>query len=240
LGKYDLGRFGASLAVNTNDLSTNRAASLEYWDGYWRDAGANPRWREVAPEVVDLIERETPGRRPDVLDLGCGLGRNAIAFAQAGYRVTAADASSVAGGALQTRAKEAGVTIKFVLCDFADDLFPDESFDLVVSIDAIHHGDRAAFFRSIANVCRWLKHGGLFLFTSPVLTDHDRSEQWREIASRTLEVEPGHVHYHPSRSDLEKSLSGLRLLSCNRVPHRWEREGLRYDGVKWQVLAQRP
>ena len=57
-----------------------------FWEGVWSKEENRDFWTRVDPEVARLAATLSPQERPDVLDLGCGLGRNAIAFAQADTR----------------------------------------------------------------------------------------------------------------------------------------------------------
>ncbi|MEE8442139.1 MAG: methyltransferase domain-containing protein, partial [Dehalococcoidia bacterium] len=68
----------------------------QLWEAYWSGDDDHSWWRRPAPEVLEFIAAQSPEERPDVLDLGCGLGRHAVAFAQAGFSVTATDASESA------------------------------------------------------------------------------------------------------------------------------------------------
>lgn len=81
------------------------------WEEYWRGDQDHSWWNCPAPEVLDFIASQSPEERPDVLDLGCGLGRHAIAFAQAGFSVTAADASENAISHLARWAKDLSLRI---------------------------------------------------------------------------------------------------------------------------------
>ncbi len=65
----------------------------EIWERYWNDETNHAWWERPAPEVVKLIWSQSPKTRPAAFDLGCGFGRHAIAFAIAGYKVAATDAS---------------------------------------------------------------------------------------------------------------------------------------------------
>jgi len=69
-----------------------------FWESIWKTDSkegiwTHELWKEVSPEIVSLIQSQSPDERPDVLDLGCGLGRHTIAFAQAGFNVTGVDLS---------------------------------------------------------------------------------------------------------------------------------------------------
>ncbi|HTT76419.1 MAG TPA: class I SAM-dependent methyltransferase [Candidatus Binataceae bacterium] len=99
-----------------------------YWDERHRDG--TPGAPE--PSLVELLPMLPRGR---VLDIAAGLGRNAIALAEAGMRVVAADYSAQAMRALGRIATEGGLTIEPVIADLEDGWpFRPASFDLVVNI----------------------------------------------------------------------------------------------------------
>ena len=54
-----------------------------FWESIWNKDSkegiwTHELWKEVSPEIVSLIQSQSPDERPDVLDLGCGLGRHTI------------------------------------------------------------------------------------------------------------------------------------------------------------------
>jgi ubiquinone/menaquinone biosynthesis C-methylase UbiE len=74
-----------------------------------------------------------PTQYPKVLDAGCGPGFFSILLALAGYQVTAIDYTENMLTQAQKNAKTYGVTIDFQQMDAQKLIFPDKSFDLVVS-----------------------------------------------------------------------------------------------------------
>lgn len=115
-----------------------------------------------------------------VLEIGAGRGISSVAFAKAGWTVTALepDASDVVGaGAIRSLAESSGVFIE-VVENWGESLpFPDEAFDLVYGRAVFHHArDLDAFS---AEVCRVLKPGGQVLLTREhVLSNESDIEQF--------------------------------------------------------------
>lgn len=69
----------------------------------------------------------------DVLDLACGVGRHAIAFAKLGFRVTAVDLSAFHLAKAKERAAATDASIEFIQSDMRAFIRPN-AFDLVVSL----------------------------------------------------------------------------------------------------------
>ena len=63
------------------------------WNSHWRREAARAYWQEPAEEIIRLKERLAPEVNPDVLDLGCGIGRHSVPFAESGFNVTAVDSA---------------------------------------------------------------------------------------------------------------------------------------------------
>src|SRR5205823_544339 len=75
-----------------------------------------------------------PGK---ALDLGCGMGTNAIYLASKGFEVTAVDVSPTALSLAEQKARKAGVKVRWLLADVA--ALPDlGTFDLLFDRGCYH------------------------------------------------------------------------------------------------------
>jgi ubiquinone/menaquinone biosynthesis C-methylase UbiE len=111
------------------------------------------RHREVHPEVLkNLLSDRALGRASRVLEVGCGTGNYIVAVeASAGSSCWGIDPS----GEMLSKAREQSGRIRFQLGQAERLDFPDDSLDLVFSVDVIHHvGDRLAYFRQARRVLR--------------------------------------------------------------------------------------
>jgi SAM-dependent methyltransferase len=76
-----------------------------------------PPWDTKAPKE-NVIGWQTAGLiHGDVLDIGCGLGDNAVYLARQGHPVTGLDISPTALITAERRARDAGVNIRFAVAD---------------------------------------------------------------------------------------------------------------------------
>jgi SAM-dependent methyltransferase len=117
--------------------STREVGTREYFDE------VEARKYFVEPHIPEFAEF---GRWRDksVLEIGCGLGTDAVNFARAGARYTGVDLSPVSLGLARTRFGVYGLTGEF-LCSNGEELsqaLPPASFDLVYSFGVIHHTPR--------------------------------------------------------------------------------------------------
>lgn len=130
------------------------------WDAL-APALAAPARRAVADtEVAAILEATRPPSGGRVLDLGCGAGAHAVAFAARGYRVTGVDRNETLLGAARRAASEAGVDVELLHADFRTFSRP-AAFDLACSLNAsFAYFDDATHRRLLKILRRSLRGGG--------------------------------------------------------------------------------
>jgi len=118
-----------------------------------------------AERLVGLIEKYVNlNAQSAVLDMACGAGRHAIAFAKKGFKVTAVDLSERLLEAAKKNAITAGVSIDFTLSDilkFETDLKFDLAVNLFTSIG--YFEDDEENFAVIKKANSLIKDGGYFV-----------------------------------------------------------------------------
>ena len=147
---------------------------------FWNDAWAGHE--DSNPEPDGLLISETDGLTPGrALDIGCGIGANAIRLAEQGWQVTAVDFSPVAIEKAQQLAQSLGVAVDF-LVDDATSVQPEGQFDLICTFYIqLPPAQRAAM---LSNAAGLLAPGGTLIFVS-----HDKSKPppgWTEEDNLTL------------------------------------------------------
>lgn len=106
-------------------------------------AMTTPPWDTRAPKESVVGWHEQGLVHGDVLDIGCGLGDNAIYLARHGFAVTGLDMSPTALVTAEHRALDAGVTVTFAVADATTLTGYTDAFDTVVDSGMFHCLDDA-------------------------------------------------------------------------------------------------
>ena len=120
---------------------------------YDQSAAAYAQHRQVHPEVLrSLLEVGCVGSASNVLEVGCGTGNYILALQSlAGCGGWGIDPSEQ----MLSRARQRSGEARFQLGKAERLDFPADYFDLVFSVDVIHHvGDRPAYFQEAYRVLR--------------------------------------------------------------------------------------
>jgi len=143
---------------------------------------------EASTRTVERIASQIDGfagKDSKVLDIGAGFGGSARFLAKKyGCHVTALNLSEIQNDRNRSMNKDQGLDdlIDVVDGSFEEIPFPDASFDVVWSQDAIlHSGNREKVVREVGRV---LKSGGSFVFTDPMQADDCPSGVLQPILDR--------------------------------------------------------
>lgn len=136
-----------------------------------------------SPHAVGLLKRLkrlVPGG--ELLDLGCGEGRHAIAAARLGFKVQAIDCEPLALKRARHFARLRGVRgITFLKADVFRLPFAPARFDIVLDYGCLHHqkkSDWAAYKRSILRVLKPRAHYVLSVFSPHFRLFHGSRRPW--------------------------------------------------------------
>jgi tellurite methyltransferase len=212
------------------------ATAFEAWDERWATPEGRADWLEPHPAVAALVPVLQARGARRVLDLGCGVGRHALLFAEHGFAVEAIDGAPAGLDFARREAAARGLRLSLRRAD-ADTLpFAAESFDYVLSWNVVYHGTMGDVGRRLAEIWRVLRRGGLYHGT--MLSKRDAQfGRGRPVAPDTF-IRGGdpraHPHYYCDLSGLAALFAGFELLSLT------QEEGQRRPGSwHWHILAER-
>ena len=119
------------------------------------------------PDLDAMLATGGASGRERVLDVGCGAGHTALAFAERAASVVALDLTpAMLEQARQLAAERGLANVRFEQGNAARLPFPDASFEVVTSRLAAHHvAEPAAMVREAARV---LVPGGMFLLSDTI------------------------------------------------------------------------
>lgn len=131
----------------------------ESFDNLYRAELASIPWdiRQAQPALMEL--EALGGFSGEVLDIGCGLGDNAIYLASRGHQVTGIDGSPAAIEQARDRAAAAGVQLAFGVADATDLTGYDGRFDTVLDSGLYHCLDDDGRARYAAGLYRATRPG---------------------------------------------------------------------------------
>ncbi len=168
------------------------------------------------PQIVRLFKKRKVKR---VLDLGCGSGRHSIYLAKKGLELHGLDIAEEGLKITRAWAKKEKVRVRLKRGSiYARFPYADDSFDAVISVQVINHGRIEDIRRTVQEIERVLRPGGLIFITVP----QAYKTKVRLIAPRTYVPltgwEEGVVHYLFSKSSLRKEFKNFKILGL------WVRE----------------
>lgn len=215
----------------------------ESWEKYWGSDEELEYWKIPAPEVIEFIDEvKDEFHQSSVLDLGCGVGRHAIAFAQEGFYVHAVDFSEEALNQLNTISIKNNLQIETREGDYRFKLYEDDSFDIILSYNVLYHGSRNEFRESLNKCYDYLKPNGLLMFTCLTRED-DKYGSGKQVGPHSYlsenSVHPGDIHYFSSESDLMEMLEAFEVKSLSRNEHEWNHKGEKRFSSYWIVKARK-
>ena len=184
-----------------------------------------PPWDTKAPSE-SVIGWQTGGWvHGDVLDIGCGLGDNAVYLAQNGHTVTGLDISPTALKTAEQRAKDAGVDVKFAVADSTKLYGYTEAFDTVIDSGLFHSLDDDGRRSYTAAVHRATRTGATLLLSCFSDINPVGKEPRPAVSEETLrEVLGG---------------AGWDITSLEPATVRGELDGAPVDMAFWYLRAQR-
>jgi tellurite methyltransferase len=210
------------------------------WNDRWATPHGRADWLTPEPDVAAFAARLATGGALKVLDLGCGVGRHALAYARLGLDVTAVDMAEQGLSELRRASLEEGLTIATQVAAMTELPFETSSFDHVLSFNVIYHGDPLIVRAAIAEIARVLKPGCSYQGT--MLSKRNvKYGKGEEVAPDTFvdaAIDPDdsdkiHPHFYCNAAELVDLFAEFELLSL------LDQEHAKPGSWHWHMLAER-
>ena len=209
------------------------------WNDRWNTPHGRAEWLTPEPDVAAFAAQLATGPAKRVLDLGCGVGRHALAYARLGLEVTAVDMAQSGISELRRSAAAENLEITTMIAAMTELPFADHTFDHVLSFNVIYHGDPLIVGAAVREIARVLKPGGTYQGTM-LSKRNAKYGKGEEIAPNTFvedAVEPEdsdkiHPHYYCNAAELVELFSDFELLSLI------DREHVKPGSWHWHMLAE--
>lgn len=197
------------------------------------------RWKEPHEQVVALAALLKARGARRVLDLGCGAGRHLVFLARAGFEMYGMDIAENGLAHAREWLTREKLTAELAKSDMSEIPYPDEFFDAVVCLYVIYHQKLEGIQRSITEIHRALKPGGLAL-VSLLSTRGYRHRQGEEIGPNTFitNVGPdqGIPHHFSDLCEIEILFDQFAVRKIDMEETVMEGKG---KHTHWHVLAEK-
>ena len=216
--------------MNTTDTAHHA------WEQRWQTSEGRAAWLAPNADVMACLETVKAHGGTRALDLGCGVGRHALAMARAGLETYALDGSDAGIAHLKAEASRNGFVIDAQNGLMTALPYADGQFDYVLSFNVIYHGDETVVRQAIAEIHRVLKPNGFYQGTM-LSKRNNRFGRGREIAPDTFVIEDDgdkdHPHFYCNAAELMRLFADFEPLSLvdqeQGEPGSWH----------WHLIAER-
>ncbi len=191
--------------------------------GSWNwDRVTSEFWSEPSEDVYYLVARWKKSGLSRVLDLGCGMGRHSLLFAENGFEVTALDLSESGLRKLRALATERGLHIRTVQADLTSLPFDDGSFDAVLAYHSIYHVNSQGMVAAVSELHRVMRPGAevyLTLNSKSNPTYSDPRNRVVDVNVRMKQEEDGTVlpHYYCDMGDIGRLFSRFDMIRVRQI-----------------------
>jgi ubiquinone/menaquinone biosynthesis C-methylase UbiE len=206
------------------------------WNETWQSPDGRRAWSQPDPDVLSCADAVLSAGGSDALDLGCGVGRHALALARMGFTVDAIDGSEVGITQLRKDAELDQLPIRTHHGMMTNLPFPDARFDYLLAFNVIYHGNPEIIEATLSEISRVLRRGAILQLT--MLSKRNVNfGVGNEIAPNTFVVPEAtddkvHPHFYCNAAELVGQLSGFELKSLvdrEQKPGHWH----------WHAVAER-
>lgn len=209
------------------------------------------KWIEPDTSVINLTPLFEKRKFKRILDLGCGSGRHIVYLAKRFFFVVGSDISANALAQAQEWLEQENV---YNYCLVENDMvklpFPDKHFDAVISMNVIDHNTLPKIKKTVKEIRRVLKTGGLVIVTLPSIKDY-KFGIGKRLEKNSYLSDEGIVHHFFDEKSIKSLFEGFKIMELKEDMKIKEKKDLvhssivnRLEGetvktIHWQVLAEK-
>ena len=203
------------------------------WD--W-DIVTQDFWNYPSEDVFYYLEHWKKIGFKNILDLGCGLGRHSIFFAENGFEVHSFDLSENGLEKFVDKIKNEKLNIHIKLGDMLSLPYEDNYFDCLLAYHSIYHTDPIGMKKVIFEIYRVLKKNGEAFLTfnsknNPTFTKNTNEKVDENSIVKTEGTEKGIPHYYADLENLKYVLEKFKIIKIRQIEDIWE------DGNSWHYFV---
>jgi SAM-dependent methyltransferase len=147
-------------APDAGSADASRSIPVARFDDAY--ASGRPPWDIDGPQPAFVRLLDAGAITGRVLDVGCGTGEHALAFASRGLEVVGIDASPIAIERAAEKARARGLAARFVKGDVEELDLLGETFTTITDSGCLHTLSDDAMARAIAGAHAVLRPGGMY------------------------------------------------------------------------------
>lgn len=203
-------------------------------------------WLVPSKEACYLAEAWKSKQFKKFLDLGCGLGRHSIYFAQKEFEVSSVDLSDYGVNHLKQWAEKEDLNIDMQVCDMLNLPFEDNTFDCIMAYNVIYHTDTEGFIKVVNEINRVLKSGGELFITliSKNTWSFQHVEQYKRVDENTIlrdehETELNVPHFYVNIDDVKKYFKDFEFVQVPVEETEYNMEDTVYYSRHFNVIVRK-
>lgn len=201
-------------------------------------------WQEPAVESYYLISRWRNRGKKDFLDLGCGLGRHTIQFAEAGFNVSGFDLSETSIAKTKEYATKTGVEVDLRVGDMLNLPYADDSFDCVYCRNVISHTDTAGMKKIVSELRRVLRKDGECYLTLGSKQTWGFQQDWPMVDENTkIRIEDGPEngipHFYADHNLITELFKLFKIVKIFQVEDYIDKTETITSSFHWHVLIRK-
>jgi ubiquinone/menaquinone biosynthesis C-methylase UbiE len=203
------------------------------WD--W-DIVKDDFWTIPSEDVYYYLERWSELGFRTILDLGCGLGRHSIFFAEKGFGVHSFDLSENGLEKFREQIKNTKLNITIKLGDMLSLPYRDSYFDCILAYHSIYHTDSSGIKQIISEIYRVLRKDGEAFLTfisknNPSFIENIHRKIDENTVLKTEECELDIPHYYTDVENLRYLLKDFQIIKIRQIEDIWE------DNNSWHYFV---